>query len=195
MHPPRLPLLFVPLPLLLLLLLLFRWQVSKTTAAVVPSAQSSSSACQSLWFCEKEISGTNLATTREIVGRPVTGSQTLLSPPLPSFRASSAGLPTPRRIGDQRSHLSVFPIVILVRFLLFVPVVVPRVGGARLERGSGPLVPRMVPLQLREVYPRSARLTRRRAQAHRWWTVSALRHLAEPFDLQLIGGLQQGLKN
>lgn len=66
MHPPRLPLLFVPLPLLLLLLLLFRWQVSKTTAAVVPSAQSSSSACQSLWFCEKEISGTNLATTREI---------------------------------------------------------------------------------------------------------------------------------
>lgn len=56
-----LPLLLVPLPLLLLLLLLLRWQVSSATAAVAVSVHSSSSACQSRWFCG--ISGTNLAST------------------------------------------------------------------------------------------------------------------------------------
>lgn len=60
-------LLLAPLPLLLLLL---RWQVSSATAAVAVSVHSSSSACQSRWFCG--ISGTNLASTltRERSNRP-----------------------------------------------------------------------------------------------------------------------------
>jgi len=45
-------LLFAPLPLLLLLLLLLCWQVSSATAAAAVSVHSSSSACQSKWFCE-----------------------------------------------------------------------------------------------------------------------------------------------
>lgn len=61
--PLLLLLLFAPLPLLLLLLLLLllRWQVSSTTAAAAAGASvhSSSSVCQSRWFCG--ISGTNLA--------------------------------------------------------------------------------------------------------------------------------------